>query len=67
MVLVVPQDRKWGQSPIPAEQETGTFPEGDVAYEANAGYRIWCDPSYGDYLWSSLQDVMQGTKVGEAE
>lgn len=20
-------------------------------------YRIWCDPSYGDYFWSSLQDV----------
>jgi hypothetical protein len=24
------------------------------------GYRIWCDPSYGDYLWSSMQDVMRG-------
>jgi sarcosine oxidase subunit gamma len=65
-VLVIPQDGKWGQSPIPAEQET-TVPGGSVAHEANAGYRIWCDPSYGDYLWSSLQDVMQGTNVGEAE
>jgi sarcosine oxidase subunit gamma len=66
-VLVIPQDGKWGQSPIPAEQETGTVPEGSAAHEANAGYRIWCDPSYGDHLWSSLQDVMQGRNVGEAE
>jgi sarcosine oxidase subunit gamma len=31
-----------------------------VAPQGNAArrrYRIWCDPSYGGYLWSSLQDV----------
>ena len=31
-----------------------------VAPQGNAArrrYRIWCDPSYGDYLLSSLQDV----------
>jgi sarcosine oxidase, subunit gamma len=35
-----------------------------VAPQGNAArrrYRIWCDPSYGDYLLSSLQDVT-GTK-----
>jgi sarcosine oxidase, subunit gamma len=62
-VLVIPQDGKW----VSAEQEMGTVPEGSVAQEANAGYRIWCDPSYGDYLWSSLQDVMQDRNVGETE
>jgi sarcosine oxidase subunit gamma len=46
----VPHDRKWGQSPFSEEQKMGTVP----------GYRIWCDPSYGDYLSSSLQDVMRG-------
>jgi sarcosine oxidase subunit gamma len=36
-------------------------PASSGAREANGGcYRIWCDPSYGDYLWSSLQDVMRG-------
>jgi sarcosine oxidase subunit gamma len=29
-------------------------PQGSAARRR---YRIWCDPSYGDYLWSSLQDV----------
>jgi sarcosine oxidase subunit gamma len=29
-------------------------PQGNAAQRR---YRIWCDPSYGDYLWSSLQDV----------
>jgi sarcosine oxidase subunit gamma len=29
-------------------------PQGNAAHRR---YRIWCDPSYGDYLWSSLQDV----------
>ena len=54
-VLVIPQDGKWGQSPFSDEQEMGIVPA------ANGGcYRIWCDPSYGDYLWSSLQDVMRG-------
>jgi len=31
-----------------------------VVLQGNAAqrrYRIWCDPSYGDYLWSSLQEV----------
>lgn len=31
-----------------------------VAAQGNAAqrrYRIWCDPSYGDYLLASLQDV----------
>jgi sarcosine oxidase subunit gamma len=27
-------------------------------YAAQRRYRIWCDPSYGDYLWSSLQLVV---------
>jgi sarcosine oxidase, subunit gamma len=31
-------------------------PQGNAAHRR---YRIWCDPSYGDYLWSSLQDVAQ--------
>jgi sarcosine oxidase, subunit gamma len=66
-VLVIPQDGKWGQSPFPAPQKLGSVPEGSVAHEADASYRIWCDPSYGDYLWSSLQDVMQDMNVGEAE
>lgn len=29
-------------------------PQGSAARRR---YRIWCDPSYGEYLWSSLQDV----------
>ena len=29
-------------------------PQGSAAQRR---YRIWCDPSYGDYLWSSLLDV----------
>jgi sarcosine oxidase subunit gamma len=32
-------------------------PQGNAAQRR---YRIWCDPSYGDYLWSSLQDVVRG-------
>lgn len=44
-VLVIPQDEA-----------------GNGARMANGGcYRIWCDPSYGDYFWSSLQDVMRGS------
>lgn len=44
-VLVIPQDEA-----------------GNDARKANGGcYRIWCDPSYGDYFWSSLQDVIHGT------
>lgn len=31
-------------------------PQGKAAQRR---YRIWCDPSYGDYFWSSLQDVAQ--------
>jgi len=43
-VLVIPQNE----------------PVGSAAPQANAGcYRVWCDPSYGDYLWSSLQDAMR--------
>ena len=42
---------------IPQDDENA----GDAARQANGGcYRIWCDPSYGDYLSSSLQDVMRG-------
>jgi sarcosine oxidase, subunit gamma len=29
-------------------------PQGNAAQRR---YRIWCDPSYGDYLWSWLQEV----------
>lgn len=29
-------------------------PQGSAAQRR---YRIWCDPSYGDYLWSSMQEV----------
>jgi sarcosine oxidase, subunit gamma len=29
-------------------------PQGNAAQRR---YRIWCDPSYSDYLWSSLQEV----------
>lgn len=29
-------------------------PQGNAAHRR---YRIWCDPTYGDYLWSSLQAV----------
>lgn len=29
-------------------------PQGNAAQRR---YRIWCDPSYGDYLWSSLLEV----------
>lgn len=32
-------------------------PQGSAARRR---YRIWCDPSYGDYLWSSLHDVVCG-------
>ncbi|HEY6641699.1 hypothetical protein [Povalibacter sp.] len=35
-------------------------PQGNAAHRR---YRIWCDPSYGDYLWSSLQDVVQPDPV----
>ncbi len=31
-------------------------PQGNAAQRR---YRIWCDPSCGDYFWSSLQDVAQ--------
>lgn len=31
-------------------------PQGNAARRR---YRIWCDPSYGDYLWSALQEVAQ--------
>jgi sarcosine oxidase subunit gamma len=30
-------------------------PQGNVAQRR---YLIWCDPSFGDYLWSSLSDVV---------
>jgi sarcosine oxidase, subunit gamma len=50
-VLVIPQRGKWGQSPISAERQKGTVPD---------SYRIWCDPTFGDYLWSTLQDVIRG-------
>ena len=43
-VLVIPQDSA-----------------SNGARSANGGcYRIWCDPTYGDYLWSSLQRVISG-------
>jgi len=32
-------------------------PQGNAAQRR---YRIWCDPSYGDYLCASLQDVVRG-------
>ena len=32
-------------------------PQGNAAQRR---YRIWCDPTYGDYLWESLQDVVRG-------
>jgi hypothetical protein len=31
------------------------------AHEAARRYRIWCDPSFGQYLWSALEHI-----VGEA-
>ncbi len=31
------------------------------AHEAGRRYRIWCDPSFGQYLWSTLEPI-----VGEA-
>lgn len=31
------------------------------AHEASRRYRIWCDPSFGQYLWSTLEQI-----VGEA-
>jgi sarcosine oxidase, subunit gamma len=27
--------------------------------EDGAVYRIWCDPSYGTYLWETLEQVIQ--------
>jgi sarcosine oxidase, subunit gamma len=30
-------------------------PQGNVAQRR---YLVWCDPSFGDYLWSSLSDVV---------
>ena len=45
-VLVIPQDDVAGKD----------------AREAKGGcYRVWCDPSYGDYFWSTLQDVVHAT------
>ena len=41
-----------------------------VAAQGNAArrhYRIWCDPSYGDYLLSSLQDVTGTTTKPKSE
>ena len=49
-VLVIPKNEKWGQSPSSDQQRLGTVPT----------CRIWCDPSFGDYLWSTLQDVVRG-------
>jgi sarcosine oxidase subunit gamma len=39
-------------------------PQGKAAQRR---YLIWCDPTYGDYLWSSLQAVITdlGTSDGE--
>jgi sarcosine oxidase, subunit gamma len=74
-VLVIPQNMKWGHSLFSEQHDesgsTSTDLEirnvpisdsaSDAARQANGGcYRIWCDPSYGDYLWSSLQDVIRG-------
>jgi sarcosine oxidase gamma subunit len=37
-------------------------PQGNAAQRR---YRIWCDPSYADYLWSSLLDVAQPYLSGD--
>jgi sarcosine oxidase subunit gamma len=33
--------------------------------DAGMTYRIWCDPSFGPYLWETLQDVVS-TSTGRA-
>lgn len=33
------------------------------ATDAGTIYRIWCDPSFGPYLWETLEDVMT-TRTG---
>ena len=30
-------------------------------------YRIWCDPSYGAYLWTELEEVVDQIPTGRAE
>jgi sarcosine oxidase gamma subunit len=32
---------------------------------AGRHYLIWCDPSFGDYLWSSLQDVVADIRTSD--
>ena len=35
--------------------------------EESSGFRIWCEPSYGVYLWGSLLDIVRdlgGSPVG---
>jgi sarcosine oxidase subunit gamma len=34
--------------------------------EAGPVYRIWCDPSYGSYLGSSLEQIVQKISTGRA-
>jgi sarcosine oxidase gamma subunit len=29
-----------------------------------SNYRIWCDPSFGSYLWETLQAIVNETTVG---
>jgi len=70
-VLVIPQEKYRGHSSISLGRdsigngESKNVPNSSAsngARSANGGcYRIWCDPTYGDYLWSSLQGVISGT------
>jgi hypothetical protein len=74
-VLVIPQSKQRVHTVLPKQQEasepgansleTRHVPiadfASDAARQANDGcYRIWCDPSYGDYFRSSLQHVIRG-------
>jgi sarcosine oxidase subunit gamma len=34
--------------------------------EDGAIYRIWCDPSFGRYLWETLEEVVQKTSTEKA-
>ncbi|HVF16329.1 MAG TPA: hypothetical protein VNA21_05440 [Steroidobacteraceae bacterium] len=74
-VLAIPQEEGWRHSSFHRQPRTSGSSANDLevrdgsisgsasnaARQANDGcYRLWCDPSYGDYFSSSLQDVIRG-------
>ena len=36
-----------------------------IGATTDAVYRIWCDPSFGPYLWSELEEIV--TRIANRE